>query len=94
MIFFVIFCSLSLPIFALKGENICIKCKHFKNELFISNAFGKCKLFPRETNSNDYLVDGIQKTPNTDYFYCSTARMSEGMCGEKGRLFVKKKAVN
>lgn len=92
MNFFVIFCSLALPVFALKGENICINCKHFTKDFFNSNRFGKCKLFPRETNSNIYLVDG-KSNPQTDNYYCSTARMSDDMCGIKGRLF-EKKAVN
>ena len=71
---------------------ICINCKHFTKDFFTSNTFGKCKLFPRETNSNVYLVDG-KSAPGTDNYYCSTARMSDDMCGIKGRLF-EKKGVN
>jgi len=87
----IIFFSLMLPIIAFQGEpqKLCIHCKHFTKEFFDSNSFGKCKLFPRETNSNVYLVDG-KTNPGTDYSYCSTARMSDDMCGIDGYFFVKK----
>ena len=68
---------------------ICINCKHFTKDFFNSNTYGKCKMFPRETNSNYYLVDG-KSNPQIDYFYCSTSRYSEDMCGKKGQFFVKK----
>jgi hypothetical protein len=68
---------------------ICINCKHFTKEFFNSNTFGKCKLFPKETDSNYYLVDG-KSNPQTDNYYCSTARMSDDMCGVTGKLFEKK----
>lgn len=70
---------------------ICINCKHFKKRLFDDNKYGKCKLFPREIINWDHLVDGSSNKPVMDYFYCSIARQSENMCGEKGQFFVKKK---
>ena len=86
---FIMLFSLILPIFYLNGEKICINCKHFAKEFFNSNTFGKCKLFPREIINFDYLVDG-SNNPQVEY-YCSTARMSDDMCGVKGRFFEKKK---
>jgi len=83
--------SLILPLYAFQGEplKICKNCKHFTKEFFNSNTFGKCKLFPIETDSNSYLVDGKTK-PGTDYYYCSTARGSDDMCGQEGFFFQKK----
>ena len=85
-----VFVSLLLPLFALKVEpKLCINCKHFSKTVFDQNKFGKCKLFLRETNRNDYLVDGSK--PEFEYFYCSTARSSDDMCGTDGLLFDKKR---
>jgi hypothetical protein len=80
-----------LPTFAFIGEpqKLCIHCKHFTKDFCNSNAFGKCKSFPKETDSNYYLVDGKTK-PGTDYYYCSTARGSDDMCGKEGYFFQKK----
>ena len=84
-----LFCSI-LSIFALKGENLCINCKHFKKDLFEINKFGKCSLFPREIHNKHHLVDGSPNIPINEYFYCSTARGYEDMCGKMGILFEKK----
>lgn len=70
---------------------ICINCKHFTKRFFDDNKYGKCNLFPREIVNWDHLVDGSSNQPVMDYFYCSTARQSENMCGTKGRFFEKTK---
>jgi hypothetical protein len=80
--------SLFVPIFSFEPK-LCIHCKHFTKDFFNSNAFGKCKLFPKETNINYYLVDG-KSNSETDNYYCSTARISDDMCGTKGIFFEKK----
>ena len=84
----IIILTLLLPLYAFQGEpqKLCIHCKHFTKDFFTSNPFGKCKSFPRETNSNFYLVDGKYNT-RKDYDYCSTARMSDDMCGIEGFFF-------
>ena len=86
----ILFCYL-VPMFAFKGEpqKICKNCKHFTKDFFTSDTFGKCKLFTRETNINDYLVDGSK--PEFENYYCSTARSSDDMCGKDGLLFEKKR---
>ena len=84
----ILLCCSFLSILAFEPV-LCINCKHFTKDFFTSNTFGKCKLFPREKNSNYYLVDG-KSTPETDNYYCSTARTSDDMCGTKGLFFVKK----
>jgi len=86
-----IFFYLMLPIIAFQGEpqKLCINCKHFTKEFFNTNKYGKCKSFTKVTDSNVYLVDG-KSNPHTDYFYCSTARDSDDMCGIEGYFFEKK----
>lgn len=85
--------SLLLPMYAFQGEpqKLCMNCKHFKKSFLQENRFGKCSLFPRETNGNDYLVDGTKS--KMDYYYCSTARISEDMCGLDGYFFAKKNKI-
>ena len=84
-----LFCCI-LSIYAFKEQSICVNCKHFKKDFWSEKKFGKCALFPRENNSKNYLVDGNHDIQNNDYFYCSTARGFDSMCGEKGTFFVKK----
>ena len=66
----------------------CIHCKHFKRDS-IDNKYGKCSLFPRLTEDDYYLVDGLH-TKETDYHYCATARVSDKMCKKEGIYFEKK----
>jgi len=89
MHYFIILFSLFVPIFSFEPR-LCINCKHFNKKLFGDNKYGKCDLFPREIINWDYLVDGSNNKPVVDYYYCSTARSSQDMCGEKGFYFVKK----
>jgi hypothetical protein len=65
---------------------LCIQCKH----LLPTNrdVFGRCSLFPRESIVANYLVTGMDDKSNADhYFYCSTARTNEDMCGKEGIKF-------
>ena len=73
--------------------NFCINCKFFKKDLFTRNIYAKCALFPKDDYSynKDYLVDGFEKINKVDYYYCSTARNIDSMCGEKGNLYMHKK---
>jgi hypothetical protein len=74
-----------------QSDKICIHCKYY-----LSNndpTFGKCLLFPVDNTENDkisYLVSGIKSIEPVNYLYCSTARLSYNMCGEKGRLYEEK----
>lgn len=92
MIFFLYFLSqiLFIPIFSQKDTKICIHCKHFRKDFFSTNKFGKCDLFPISAYDNNkyYFVDGSKDKPN--YYFCSTARHFNEMCGEQGKLFVPK----
>ena len=89
---FIMLFTLLLPLYAFQGEpKLCMNCKYFKKFFLQENRFGKCALFPRETKGNDYLVDG-KTNPQTDY-YCSTARLSDSMCGVDGYFFVKRNTI-
>ena len=66
------------------AEKFCINCKHFKPTLS-HPVFAKCKAFPKEVdNKIDYLVLG---RPKKEYYYCSTARQDEDMCGPDGKCY-------
>jgi len=69
-----------------KKTKFCINCKHFINDSMSGKSeFGKCTLFPTESGS--FFVDGS----NTNYYYyASTARGSERLCGEEGKHYQKK----
>lgn len=84
-----LFCSI-LSIFAFNEQKICVNCKHFNKDFWSGKKFGKCTLFPRENNSKNHLVVGKHDIQIDDYFYCSTARSFDSMCGETGIFFEKK----
>lgn len=90
---FLIICSIILPGFSLKKAipNLCINCKFFINSVTSENKHGKCSLFPREENSLNFLVSGVEEN---EYSYCTTARMFDNMCGKEGREYKKKTSKN
>jgi hypothetical protein len=65
----------------------CIHCKHFTKPLLTNNEFGKCLLFPRKIDPDNYYVTGKIKNVKQDYYYCSTVRSTENMCGAKGKFY-------
>jgi len=83
---------------ATRDVNICKNCKFFikyDNDIIYS----KCLMFPKMNPQNEYnkrqnlitlLVTGHYpplKVEELEYFYCSTARDSEDMCGKNGKKF-------
>ena len=84
----VFFCSILLPIFSWKKNTpkLCLNCKFFINDL-MGNQYGKCSFFPTELSDAKFLVTGIK---TTDYYYCSTARQYENMCGKEGNKYKNK----
>ena len=88
---FVIIYSIMLSMFtACKIKpKFCIDCKYFTKKIFSANEYGKCSLFLREIDNDNFLVNGI-KNNNRELHYCSTARKSERMCGETGIFYEKK----
>ena len=92
-----IFLSILLSVFSLNPTpKFCINCKFFTKSLNSEFKYGKCALFPTikykevyalfplEKHDLQYLVCGIR---NTDYFYCSTARSCDKMCGIEGKKY-------
>ena len=69
-----------------KKTKFCINCKYFINDSMSGKTeFGKCSLFLTETGR--FFVDG----KNTDsYYYASTVRGSESLCGQEGKYYKKK----
>ena len=62
-------------------EKFCKNCK-----FFTETKFGHCSRFPFQQTDN-YLVDGYKDESPINYYYCSTARSSDRMCGPEGRGF-------
>jgi hypothetical protein len=83
-----IFYSIILPIISLrqKTPKLCINCKYFipDND---SGRFDKCSRFPKQSGKINYLVTGIK---DGEYFYCSTSREHDNMCGEEGKYYKKR----
>ena len=72
----------------INAENFCVNCVHFKKHWLSSTIFGRCDVFPKESeNKVDYLISG---KPVKEFNFCSTARMDENMCGLKGKYYQKK----
>ena len=72
-----------------ENEKICKDCKFFIKHFLSEPKFGHCSKFPTEP-TDTYLVDGISSL-QTGYYYCSTARFSQKMCGREGKYFEIKK---
>jgi hypothetical protein len=89
---FLIICSIFLSVFSLKKEiapKLCINCKYIiKNDIKDDNKmiYSKCSFFPRLENSANFLVSGVE---DKDYFFCSTARQYDNMCGKEGKNYKK-----
>jgi hypothetical protein len=79
---------LFLPILSFKEitPKLCINCKYFISNNN-NNKISKCSLFPKEDNNNYILVNGIHE--DIEYYYCSTSRRIDEMCGKEGKLYKK-----
>ena len=71
---------------AVKEEKFCKDCKFFKKDFFTETKFGHCSRFPFQQTDN-YLVDGYKDESPINYYYCSTARSSDHMCGPEGKYY-------
>ena len=89
-----IICSIILQIVSLKHikPRLCVNCKYFLPDNDSgSGKYGKCSLFHRKEGKINYLVTGINKS---EYYYCSTSRETNDMCGEEGKCYKKKIVKN
>jgi hypothetical protein len=51
-------------LYKINAEKFCVKCVHFKKPFIGNKLFGKCVVFPKETNIDkkiDYLIFNIRK---------------------------------
>ena len=71
---------------------LCINCKHFIPD-DDTGEFSRCSFFPHVHSKINYLVNGINKIDKEDFYYCSTARTSDNMCGIEGKSYVKKRII-
>jgi hypothetical protein len=87
----IIICAIILPILSFKESKpkFCMNCKYFLTDKK-TDEFSKCSLFPLEPNNETFLVNGILKDEILDYYYCTTTREFDDMCGKEGFLYKKK----
>lgn len=79
---------LFVPIASLQPK-LCINCKYFITDNNMGKL-GTCLLFPKERNEGLYdLVTGV----DVEYMYCYSTRAEEDLCGKKGKMFKKKRAI-
>jgi len=71
------------------GEKFCKNCKFFKKDFFTETKYGHCSRFPFQ-QTNAYLVDGYKDESPMNYYFCSTARSSDSMCGPEGKYYESK----
>ena len=67
----------------------CINCKYLiptTNDDSNNQLYAKCAMFPNH-NSSSYLVTG--KNIYDSYYFCSTARSSDLMCGSDAKKYKK-----
>ncbi len=66
---------------------LCINCKYFLRENF-NSKFSKCSFFLKKEGKINFLVNGIIN--KDEYFFCSTVRDTDNMCGEEGKFYKEK----
>ena len=71
---------LFLPI--IHAFKLCIDCKHYRPD--VNPNLGKCSLFKQ---INDYTL--VTGKVEIDYRYCYDVRLTNKICGEKGKLYEK-----
>lgn len=74
----------------------CVNCRHFITPGLLSGPeYGRCKKFLRNGREHEIklLVTGKSAVPDKKYFFCSTARDVESMCGSEGKFYKAKNLV-
>jgi hypothetical protein len=69
--------------------NFCVDCRFYRKDFFSSSEFGKCALFPKKEEDSSFFVNG-NTNDKIEYYFCSTARTSDHMCGKEGKYYEKK----
>ena len=81
--------SLSTP---LKNQKLCINCKYFipDGKFFSTQEFAKCSKFVKKNDNINHLITGNVVIQKDGYYFCSTARTNDVMCGIMGNNYIKK----
>ena len=64
---------------------LCINCKYFITNSKSGDEYGKCSAFPVENPK--FLIDDVVR--NDEFYYCSTARTWNDLCGKIGKKYYK-----
>jgi len=67
---------------------LCINCRYFI-PCDLSTSYSKCSQFPRSDITTNFLVSGNYDYVRSNYYYCSSARSREDMCGTNGTKYKK-----
>ena len=88
---FVIIYSIILPILSFKEitPKFCFNCKYFITDND-TGEFSQCSLFQKKIDNYSFLVNRITKDEKKEYYYCSTARSTNDMCGIEGKMHKRK----
>ena len=69
---------------------LCVNCKFFMKESFLTpDTYSKCTKFSF-IEHDDFFVNGIKRPETKQYYYCSTARNFDHMCGIEGKKYEEK----
>lgn len=69
---------------------ICADCKFIRRSFF-GNKYAQCSQLPYTETNSDYLVVGGDQYYSNRYYFCSTARDYDDLCGKSGKLYQPKK---
>jgi len=99
---YIIFLFIIQKLYSLKTIplKLCINCKYFIKGNYDTDEYSKCSFFKKKKDDDvNYLINGNQEVNfwnniltkiNDEFYYCSTARSCDNMCGREGIKFEKK----
>jgi hypothetical protein len=81
---------------SLKRQKLCVNCKYFipDGNWFSSQNFAKCSKITKKNYDVNHLITGKVVVQKEEYYYCSTARASDSMCGIAGNNYIRNKKNN
>ena len=68
------------------NEKFCVNCKYFIPNIDSIDKYGKCSMF--SLGDSKFLFSGNNN--DRDFYYCSSARGSNNLCGKNATKYVKK----
>ena len=76
--------SLCVMFLSVESMKFCKNCKHFIPDMNPKhNKYAKCRILP--INEKNYLVTG--NPDDIEYYYCTTAREHDDMCGKNASKY-------